>query len=141
MRITFTERHLILMVITAESLQNPQNIVNAAVIKVDCPSGLSRAFFIVSAEKQQQSRSDEKVFLNLVSNDTSLFCRRIASGCFGVLDKRCPRRAPSVRSESKYALMCGESLSTTGRVREGRVLNEGFGPKRLPLPVQRACSK
>lgn len=36
MRFTFTERHLILMVITSESLQNLQNIVNAVVIKVDC---------------------------------------------------------------------------------------------------------
>lgn len=37
-RITFTERHLILMVITGERLQNLQNIINAVVIKVDCQS-------------------------------------------------------------------------------------------------------
>lgn len=37
-RITFTERHLILMLITGERLQNLQNIVNAVVIKVDCQS-------------------------------------------------------------------------------------------------------
>lgn len=37
-RITFTERHLILMVKTGERLQNLQNIVNVVVIKVDCQS-------------------------------------------------------------------------------------------------------
>ena len=37
--ITFAERHLILMVITGESLQNLQNIVNVVDIKVDCQSG------------------------------------------------------------------------------------------------------
>lgn len=34
-RLTFTERHIILMFIISESLQNLPNIVNSAVIKAD----------------------------------------------------------------------------------------------------------
>lgn len=77
-RITFTERHLILIVITGESLQNLQTIVNAAVIKVDLPVSvkecLSSQCLLSSLQKNSSSSLEMIRSFKLCWNDRGEVC-------------------------------------------------------------------
>lgn len=84
-RLPVTERHIILMFIIGESLQNLPNIVNSDVIKVDWQSAWKSAslpwVYPLCRKQQQQCWNDKKFRIKLEGWRGSLFWQQIASEC------------------------------------------------------------
>lgn len=91
-RLTFTERHVILMFITGESLQNVPNIVNSDVIKADWQSAWKSTSLLWAypfcRKQQQQCWNDKKFGIKLEGWSGSLLWQPIASECCWIFNKR-----------------------------------------------------
>lgn len=91
-RLTFTERHTILMFIIGEGLQNLPNIVNSDVIKADWQPVRKSASLLwvypLCRKQQQQCWNDKKFRIKLEGWSGSLFWQQIASECCWIFNKR-----------------------------------------------------